>query len=434
MFRWNEPMAATRAKQRSRTAPHLVEPQLKYVTDATFKEFHGAIARGFQETPRPEMAAFDREIFDNGRMFGFKVGRRWVATCGDFERRLTVPGGATVPTAAVTVVTVHPPYRRRGLLTAMMAHQLEQVAKRGEPLAALWASESLIYGRYGYGPATSRAVLTGTNRRLSFRPSVGLAGSVDEVTRGEFLKVAPGLHGSMRPERPGTMLRDKSVWEFALFDEEFARRGCSEIRYVLHYDEAGDADGFATYRFKEKFDAEPEGDVRIREVWAEDPAAYAGLWRYLLDLDLARTFHLWSSPLDEPLRHLVTDPRAVLTSITDSLYVRIVDVEAALRARKYAAGVEVVIEVEDPLLPANSGRYRLVTDGDPEGSTAQVTRVTSAPDISMGILELGTIYLGGVPLADLHRVRRVTEHTTGAVAAASTAFGWHRAPWSSDMF
>ena len=90
-------------------------------------------------------------------MFGFKVGRRWVSTCGDLERELTVPGGADVPTAAVTVVTVHPPYRRRGLLTAMMTHQLEQVAKRGEPLAALWASESLIYGRFGYGPATSRA-------------------------------------------------------------------------------------------------------------------------------------------------------------------------------------------------------------------------------------------------------------------------------------
>ena len=103
----------------------------------------------------------DRKLSDNKRMFGFKVGRRWVATCGDFERRLTVPGGADVPTAAVTVVTVHPPYRRRGLLTAMMKHQLEQVAKRGEPLAALWASEALIYGRYGYGPATTRAVLKG---------------------------------------------------------------------------------------------------------------------------------------------------------------------------------------------------------------------------------------------------------------------------------
>ena len=110
---------------------------------------------------------------------------------------------------------------------------------------------------------------------------------------------------------------------------EFSRGGASELRYVLHYDEAGDADGFATYRFKEKFDEEPEGEVRIKEVWAEDPAAYASLWRYLLDLDLARTFTLVGArPLDEPLRHLVTDARAVGTSIT----------RQPLRARRRRAG------------------------------------------------------------------------------------------------
>ena len=220
----------------------------------------------------------------------------------------------------------------------MMVHQLEQVAKRGEPLAALWASESLIYGRFGYGPATTRAVLKGTNRRLSFLPGVASTGSVDEVTREEFHEVAPGLHESMRRERPGTMVRDMDVWEFANFDLEFARRGASELRYVLHYDEAGDVDGFATYRFKEKWEEEPEGEVRIQELWAEDAGAHAGLWRYLLDLDLARTFTLWSAALDEPLRHLVADARAVGTSVTDNLYVRVVDVEAALAARKYAAG------------------------------------------------------------------------------------------------
>ncbi len=430
-------MAATRStkpKKKATTAPHLVEPQLKYVTDASFESFHAAISRGFQKAPRTETLELDRQICENNRMFGFKAGRRWVSTCGDFARRLTVPGGADVPTAAITVVSVHAPYRRRGLLTAMMRHQLEQVAKRGEPLAALWASESQIYGRYGYAPGTTRAMLSGTNRRLDFLPSVQTTGSVDEVGRDEFLAVAPGLHDSMRPERPGTMVRDKNVWEFAAFDMEFARGGASELRYVLHYDRSGDVDGFATYRFKTKFDEDPEGEVRIKEVWAEEPAAHASLWRYLLDLDLARTFSWSCAPLDEPLRHLVTDARAVVTSVSDNIYVRVVDVEAALAARKYAAGVDLVIEVDDPILTGNTGRYRIVTDGDPAGSTAHVTRVTSAPDISMGVLELGSIYLGGVPLTDLHRVRRVTEHTAGAVAAASTAFGWHRAPWCPDTF
>jgi predicted acetyltransferase len=418
----------------SSRAPHLVEPELTYVTGSTFKSFHEAIARGFQEEYHPELLDIDKRAFDHKRMFGFKVGRRWVSTCGDFERKLTVPGGAAVPTAAVTVVTVHPPYRRRGLLTKMMTHQLEQVAERGEPLAALWASESLIYGRFGYGPATNRAVLSGTNRRLRFLPGVRTTGSVDEVSREDFLKLVPALHESMRPDRPGTMWRDETVWEFALFDLPFARRGATEMRHVLHYDDSGDVDGFATYRFKENFEAEPAGEVRIKEIWAEDPAAYASIWRYLLDLDLARTFRLWSAPVDEPLRHLVTDARAVETEITDNLYVRVVDVEAALRARKYAAGVDLVIEVTDPILPANNGRYRLVTDGDPAGATAEVTRVDTRPDISLGVLELGTVYLGGSALTDLHRVNRICEHTPGAVAAASTAFGWHRMPYCPDMF
>ena len=417
-----------------RTAPHLVVPKLKYVTDATFAEFRSAIARGFQEPTRPELLDFDRQFFEYKRNFGFKVGRRWVATCGAFSRRLSVPGGADVPVAAVTVVTVHPPFRRRGLLTAMMRHQLEEIAGRGEPLAALWASESLIYGRYGYGPAVSRAVLSGTSRRLGFLPGVRTSGSVDEVSREHFLEVAPGLHASMCTDRPGSMARDRNAWEFAVFDKEFARDGASELRYLLHYDDSGDADGYATYRFKEKGGLDPEGEVRVREVWAQDPGAHAGLWRYLLDLDLARTFHLWMAPVDEPLRHLVADARAVRTSIIDSLYVRVVDVVGALTARKYAAAVDLVIEIDDPVLPANTGRYRIVTDGTPEGSSAEVSRVTSDPDISLGVLELGTAYLGGVPLVDLHRVGRVAEHTPGAVAAASAAFGWHRAPWCPDMF
>ena len=411
------------------TAPHLVEPQLKQVTDATFKDYLAAISRGFQEEPR-DTYELDRRVFENKRIFGFKVGRRWIATCGDFGRHLTVPGGEAVPTAAVTVVTVHPPYRRRGLLRRMMTHELEQCAARGDVLAVLWASESMIYGRFGYGPASSRLVITGRTRRLDFLPGVEIAGSVDEVTREEYLRVAKPLHDAMIADHPGAFVRDEGTWEFATFDKEFARGGASGLRYVVHYDEAGDVDGFATYRFKEEFEDFPDSVVRVREVWADDPAGYASIWRYLLDLDLARSFRLWGAPVDEPLRHLVADARAVQTQLTDNLYVRLVDVEQALRARRYAADVDLVISVEDPLLPANSGCYRLVTtDG-----AAAVERVTSEPDVSLGILELGTIYLGGVSLSTLHRVRRVTEHTPGAVEAASTAFGWHQAPWCPDMF
>lgn len=411
--------------------PHLVEPTLRNITDRTYASFHTAIARGFQEKDREEVAEFDRPLVENDRFFGFAVGNRWVSTCGSFARSISVPGGADVPVAAVTVVTVHPPFRRRGLLSAMMKHQLADVATRGEPLAALWASESLIYGRFGYAPAASRARLSGNSRRLQFLAGIPVSGSVDEVTREQFLTVAPALHDAGRPDRPGGLNRDRKWWEFSLFDLEFARGGATELRYLLHYNDAGDADGFATYRFKDDFGAtEPAGEVRVGELRADDAGAYAGLWRYLLDLDLARSYLIRNAPVDEPLRHLVTDARAITTEITDNIYLRIVDVAAALRARRYAAEIDIVIEVEDPLLPANSGRYRLRG-----GATrATVTRVKTAPDLSLSILELGAIYLGGVRLSVLHRVGRVTEHSKGAVDAVSTAFGWYRAPWCPDQF
>lgn len=432
----SRPRSATRPTARTRkavtpVAPHLVEPELTYMTSRTYPAFHAAVSRGFQEQDRDEVVEFDRKIMAVDRHYGFTVGKRWVSTFGSFERTITVPGGADVPVSAVTVVTVHPPFRRRGLLKAMMAHQLETTAARGEPLAALWASEASIYGRFGFGPAASRSRLSGSTGRLTFLPGTQMSGSVDEVEREQFIAVAAPLHAQGRPERPGGLNRDETWWKFSLFDMEFARQGASELRYLLHFDEAGDADGYATYRFKDDFNpAGPDGEVRIHEVWADSPTAYAGLWRYLLDLDLARKFVMRNAPVDEPLRLLAADARAVETSITDNLYVRIVDVAGALRARRYAADLDLVIGVTDPQLSANTGHYRL--RGGPDGAT--VSRVKRAPDLSLGVLELGTAYLGGVRLGDLHRVGRVVEHTAGAVAAASTAFGWHRAPWCPDNF
>ncbi|KQT90682.1 hypothetical protein ASG49_13040 [Marmoricola sp. Leaf446] len=415
-------------------APHLAEPSLEQVTPATFVDWTKAFARGFHEEHHPETEDLDREVFEDDRSFGFRVGDRWVATCGALTRELTVPGGASVPTAAVTVVTVHPPYRRRGLLSAMMRHQLDDVARRGEPLAALWASESLIYGRFGYGPAVSRLRLHGRTRSLDFLPGVATGGSVDEVTREQFEAVVRPLHERLRRTRPGTMARPADhSWEMALLDRPFVRDGATELRHVVHWSRAGEVDGFATYRFKEGGTAtEPDSEVRVQELWAEDPVAHATLWRYLLDLDLARRFLARNAASDEPLRLLVRDARAVGTEVLDALYVRLVDVPAALRARSYAAPVDVVLEVTDELLPANAGRWRLRTDG-PAASTT-VERTSDPADVSLGVLELGTAYLGGVRLTDLHRVDRVTEHTSGAVAAAGTALSWHRDPWCPDFF
>lgn len=411
--------------------PHRSTPTLHYVTAEGFDDFHAAVARGFQEEPPPQARELDRAVLEPDRFFGFRVGQRWVSSCGAASRSLTVPGGAAVPVAAVTAVTVLPPYRRRGLLTQMMRHQLADVHHRGEPLAALWASESSIYGRFGYGHAAPRLRLSGRTRSLQFLPEIELGdGTVDEVSREQFLAAAPAIRDAEIAQRPGALDRPAIWWPMAVYDLEFAREGATALRYVLHYDAAGDADGYASYRIKSDFDVTgPNSEVRVVEIGSFTAAVYARLWRYLLDLDLVRSFRSWA-PMDDPLRHIVTDRRTIRTELGDGLYVRIVDLPAALRARRYAADVDVVIEVRDSLLEYNAGRFRLQAGAD--GVT--VRRVRRRPDLTVGITELGAAYLGGSSLAQLHRAGLLAEHRPGTVIAASAALSWHRAPFCADMF
>lgn len=421
----------SRAATKSVTAPHLREPELTQVNARSLQSFYAAVATGFREPVRPEVTKLNSQLAEPERFFGFTVGNRWIATCGSHTRTLTVPGGAAVPIAAITNVTVQNPYHRRGVLSRMMQHQLEDVAGRGESIAALWASEALIYGRFGYAPAISRSSLSGTSARVQFLPSIVPSGSVDEVDRDTFLAAAKPLHEAWRPRRAGNLDRPGAWWDHRLFDAEFVRDGAESLCYLLHFDDAGDVDGYATYRFKGDYG--PTGfnsDIRISDVSADDPRAYAALWRYLLDIDMARTFSLRNAPVDAPLRHLVTDARAIETKISDSLYVRIVDVSTALAARTYRTDIDVVLQVSDPLLPSNSGRFRL--RGGPPGAT--LTRARGAADLEIPILELGAVYLGGVSVDELHRVGRIRELTAGAAAAVSAAFSTDRQPWCPDDF
>jgi predicted acetyltransferase len=312
-------------------------------------------------------------------------------------RQMTVPGG-TVPVAAVTAVTVAPGFRRRGLLTQMMRHQLTEIAERGtEPLALLWASESPIYGRFGYGQATRRLELSGPTRQTAFLPDVDLGnGSTDEVDRDEFLAIAPALRSTILAERPGHLDRNEPGWTMALYDPEHDRNGAGPLRFAVHYGQDGSPDGFATFRIGR--DNTEGRQVQIGDLDATTPPAYAALWRWLLDLDLVRAFRREVAPVDEPLLHWVADPRQIKTLLSDASYARIVDV---------------------------------VTAG-PDG--AEVSRTDHTPDLTLTARQLASIYLGGTTASGLARAGSVTEHTPGAVRAVTAAFGWDRAPYCPDFF
>jgi predicted acetyltransferase len=412
------------------TPPHEAELVLAYPTAERTPEFIEAVTRGFYDTYQADLWEPGRALVEPDRNFGFTVDDRWISTAGVYSRELTVPGGA-VPVAAVTFVTVSPSYRRRGLLRQMMTHQLADIQRRGtEPVALLWASEAAIYGRFGYGHTGPKLHLSGDTRRSSFRPEIDRgAGSVGEVERDAYLEVAPVLHERWLAQRPGALNRTAPWWTRLVHDPEPWREGASPQRYAVHFDGAGEPDGYLAFRVKGGVDGS-EAEARVYDLDAADPAAYAALWRFILDLDLVGSFIRQAGPVDEPLLHLLADERAVRAELSDGTYARLVDVPRALEARRYATELDVVIGVEDALLPDNAGALRL--QAGPEGAT--VTRVRREPDLTVNVRELGAIYLGGVSLTVLHRAGLVVERRPGSVAAVSTAFGADRLPFCPDFF
>jgi predicted acetyltransferase len=419
------------ATTRHATAPHLAQRDLVYATPERTDEFFAAVVRGFHDDYVADNWEPHRKVFEPERSFGFQVDGRWISTCGAYSRTLTVPGGS-VPVAAVTVVTVQPSYRRRGLLTEMMEHQLRDISDRGkEPIALLWASEAAIYGRYGYGQASPRLRLTGRTKTTGFRPDVDLgAGSVGEVERDEAIPIIKQLHQQLLPDRVGALNRDDNWWVVKWHDPERWRQGASGYRFALHYDRRGRPDGYVAFRVKTNWESDSGGEVIINELDAVAGSARAALWRFVLDLDLVRRFSVDGAPMDEPLRYLVHDLRSVKAELEDGTYARLIDVPRALEARRYLTDLDVIIEVQDSLLTHNNGSIRL--QAGPEG--ASVTASRRKADLIMNVRELSAIYLGGTPLAALARAGLVTERTKGAAQATAAAFAWSQPPFCPDFF
>lgn len=374
----------------------------------------------------------NRKLIELDRMIGFHNGRKWVSTAGALSRHVVLPGGTVVPVAAITAVTVSPTHRRQGLLTAMMRHQLEDIRSRGEAIAMLFASEALIYGRFGYGVATEAADLSGQVRDLAFRSDVNLGdGTLDEVDAETFLAAAPAVYDEAIAELPGQMSRTPQWWAAWTLDNEERQKESGKIRFVLHYETDGTVSGFAIYRPKSEWnDAGPNSELHVQEVLGANLRAYARTWRYLLDMDLVRKIKYYGASVHEELRYLVANHSALECALGDAIHVRLVDIARALSQRRYAAEVDVVLEVTDEFLPENSGRYRL--RGGPADALCEIT--TEDADIALTVRDLGSVYMGGVSLQALARAGLVTELRSGAVQRAAIAFGWPVAPSAPDAF
>jgi predicted acetyltransferase len=410
-----------------------LESQLRPITAEEWPEFFRAMQDVFAEETGGPFADRPTPVAELDRSLSLWDGERVVGTAGIYSRSLTVPG-AVVPCAGVTWVTVSPSHRRQGVLTAMMRRQLTELhEQQREPVAALWAAEAPIYGRFGYAAATLRGGPHGRTERLALRGDVPCgSGRVRMVGVDEYRAGAVPIHDSLRRLVPGSLERDERWWDRTLQDRPEQRRGSTERRYLLHTEPDGEVTGYASYRVKPDWTetSEPDGRVTVDEVRALSTPAYASLWRFLLSIDLVRTMRYPMASADDPLRHLLRDPRALHTLVVDGLWVRLVDVDRALAARRYPAPVDLVFEVRDAFCPWNAGRWRLT--GHPAGG--HCARTDRDPDLVVDVEALAAAYLGGVSLGSLQAGGRVTEVSPGAVTLASTAFSWPVTPWCSEEF
>jgi predicted acetyltransferase len=407
---------------------------LRAVDDSELDHFFRVLSRAFGEDIRPEEIAFERLTAEADRTIGAFDGDELVGTAGAFTFDLAVPGGR-LPAAGVTYVGVTSTHRRRGILDSMMRRQLDDIHDRGEPLAILWASESSIYGRYGYGFASRKLNVEIDRTQTRLRADVPVDDSVE-------LRLAPpdAMHGAVEEieravvdERPGQFVRDPRWIESALADLECRRHGRSALQGVLA-ERDGRPVGYAAYNTKAsaiRGHGIADGDVTVIAQRAVDPAADAALTRLLLSLDLMRRVRWWSLPVDTPLPYLLTDPRQAKSIPSDGLHARVVDVAAALSGRRYARPVDVTISIADDLCPWNAGGWRLHADAD---GVASCTRSDDAPDVSLDAESLGAVYLGGTTLASLADAGRVSTADPVRLNDLSIAFGWTRQPWCPVIF
>lgn len=354
-------------------------------------------------------------------------GTALAAVHSSFAFRLQVPGGQRVPAAGLTWVAVHPGHRRRGLARAMLHAHLRRSRERGEVLSVLDAAESGIYGRYGYGISTHRTSAT-VGRGSGLRAVAGsdaLVVELETVEPQRHSEDVETVHGQV--VRPGWITRDTPALRAEhMIDWPSARRGAERRRIAVVRDADGAPRAYATFRRKEKWSDEgkPEGTVRVHDALALDAPAARALWGALLDLDLMAAVEVHNLAPDDALFGMLSELRGINRRIHDDVWVRILDLPAALRARVYACGVDVVLEVSDPLIPDNAGRWHV--RGGPGG--VEVSRTDAAAHLALDVSDLAAAFLGGTTLTALAAAGRVAELSPGTLHPAAAAFGWPVAP------
>lgn len=376
--------------------------------DAAFDAWLSADARGFHsKQPSAAALAQQRELLRHRRTTavyddGIPVPASPVGTVNSWPAPLTVPGPAAVDAWLISSVTVAPTHRRRGVATALLPAELRTAAALGLPVAALTVSESTIYGRWGFGPSAFSTAWTIDARRAGWA-GPATPGRLSFTTAPEFVETGRALLARQNAARAGEVGLSPYLADRTMTPLEGAS-DADRYRIVRYDGPDGEPEGFVTYTITEDDSDFTNATLDVVALVATTDAAAAALWRYVIEMDLVSTVHAHTRAVDEPLPWLVRDiRRAKVTNVQDHLWTRILDVPAALEARRYETSGSLVLEIDDPLGFAD-GRFRIDVASD---GTASVTGTTDAPDVSLPVGALASVYLGAPAAAGLAGAGRI---------------------------
>ena len=395
--------------------------EMRNITPDEFVEWVRVEARAYgnrlnidPEYLRPNFD-LDRSIavFDQGAIVG-----------GSHSHKIdmSVPGGTAV-VAGVANVSVQPTHRRQGIMTMMMRHQINDVHERGEPMAALFASESIIYGRFGYGVGSLQERWEIERHHTGYVRPYESPGRISFVEPEDVVTEFWDVFRRSTADRPGVFQTAALLrWEREARSPELKQGGRGGLFFIV-YKEGDRVDGFAIYRTA-------NNTVVVSELVAATSEATTALWRFCFDVDLMHSTEALRRPVDDPLPWMLADPRRLQRSPRDGMWLRLVDVASSLRLRNYNESGRLVFDVSDELCPWNEGPWEL--EGTPEGSTCRAT--SSSPDLALGVSNLGAAYLGGVSFTTLSKAGLVEELTPGALARADRMFAVQHQAWTPHGF
>ncbi|MEU9876256.1 GNAT family N-acetyltransferase [Streptomyces phaeochromogenes] len=410
---------------------------IRPIHEDEIRDWTRALHTGFQLPP----TVSDADVRDRNtyivpaRTLGAFDGTRCVATFRSFPQQITAVGGSPVAADAISNVTVTATHRRRGILTRMMAKDLAAAKERGDTVATLIAAEYPIYGRYGFGAATTAAEWTIDVPRAGLDPrwsGPDDGGRIDLVDGDDVRKTGPELHERLRRVQPGVVDRDERWWQVRTGALVLDPASWTEPFHAVYRNTEGEVEGLLTYTVDDHWGdvKQPLETAKVKDMIAVTPAAERALWRYVCSVDWVTKVRTGWRAADDLLPHLLPDPRAarILTQ-ADLLWVRVLDVVAALEARTYGVSGTLVLEVVDRG-GLCGGRYRL----DASEAGASCARTTEDAELTLDVGELGSLWLGDESAVRLAALGRVREERAGAALLADALLRTSRRPWCPDIF